>query len=113
LLESACRDADVLVHEATYTEDVAVKVGPVPRHSTAARVARFSEQVALPNLVLTHFSARYQDNVERTPSIFDVEQEARRFYTGRLFLACDLARYALDGDGVLVPLEERPAPPKM
>ncbi len=101
LLADACRGADVLVHEATYTMEVAQKVGPVPQHSTAQAVAEFARDAALPNLVLTHFSARYQDNPSHTPSIADVENEAQRFYEGRLFLARDLETYRLDREGVL------------
>jgi len=101
LLADACRDADVLVHEATYTVPVAEKIGPVPQHSTAHAVAEFAHSVQLPNLVLTHFSARYQDNPAHTPSIADIEAEARASYGGRLFLARDLEWYRLDKDGVL------------
>ena len=101
LLADACRDADVLVHEATYTMEVAQKVGPVPQHSTAQAVAEFARDAALPNLVLTHFSARYQDDLSHTPSIAEVENEARQFYDGRLFLARDLETYRLDREGVL------------
>jgi len=101
LLHEACRDADVLVHEATYTMDVAQKVGPEPQHSAAQTVAEFAHAAALPNLVLTHFSARYQDNPAAKPSISDVEAEAREFYDGRLFLAADLQTFRLNKDGVL------------
>lgn len=101
LLLEACRDADALVHEATYTVPVAEKIGPVPQHSTAHAVAGFAQAVQLPNLVLTHFSARYQDDPTKTPSIADLEAEARAAYGGRLFLARDLDWYRLDKDGVL------------
>jgi ribonuclease Z len=91
----------VLVHEATYTVPVAQKIGPVPQHSTAQAVAEFAQAARLPNLVLTHFSARYQDNPAHTPSIADVEAEARACYGGRLFLARDLESYRLDKEGLL------------
>jgi ribonuclease Z len=51
--------------------------------------------------VLTHFSARYQDNTGRSPSIEDVRQEAAAHFTGELLLARDLHRYHLDRDGRL------------
>lgn len=60
-LAAACTGAQVLVHEATYTQAVADRVGSWPQHSSAAQVARFAQSAALPNLVLTHFSSRYQD----------------------------------------------------
>lgn len=101
LLAAACRDAQVLVHEATYTEEVTAKVGDRVQHSSAARVAAFAERVGLPNLILTHFSARYQHDVTQSPSIADIRREAAAHYHGRLWLAEDHARYRLDSTGAL------------
>lgn len=56
------------------------------------------------NLVLTHFSARYQDNPQRSPSIDDVRAEALAHYSGQLILARDLQRYHLDREGRLQPI---------
>ncbi|MCB1955050.1 MAG: MBL fold metallo-hydrolase [Rhodocyclaceae bacterium] len=103
LLEHLCQGAQLLVHEATYTEDVAARVGPAPMHSTAARVARFAREAGLPHLILTHFSPRY-GNAHRSPHIGDIEAEARAEYDGALFLARDLDRYELDASGTLQPL---------
>ncbi|WP_203143401.1 ribonuclease Z [Marinobacter mangrovi] len=104
LLTDACRGAQVLVHESTYTQEVSDRVGPWPQHSSAEQVARFAEAVGLPNLVLTHFSSRYQFNHPSAPLIDEIEQEARRFYSGNLNLARDLATYMLDRDGRLAPV---------
>jgi ribonuclease Z len=100
LLQDACAQAQVLVHEATYTQEVAARMGDVG-HSAAAAVAAFAESVRLPNLVLTHFSARYQENTDRSPSIDDIRREAEEHYQGRLFLAEDFARYRLSRSGEL------------
>jgi ribonuclease Z len=86
--------------ESTYTKDIAEKV-PHAGHSCAEQVAKFAESIALPNLLLTHFSARYVSNLESSPSIADIENEARRYYSGNLFLAKDFARYRLDKSGKL------------
>jgi ribonuclease Z len=101
LLLEAARTADVLVHEATYTEEVLQKVGPGPMHSSALRVARMAAEAGLPNLVLTHFSPRYQDG-EGPLSMAALEAEARGAYDGNLFLARDFDRYVLERDGRLV-----------
>lgn len=100
LLLDAARTADVLVHEATYTEAVLQKVGPGPMHSSALRVARMAQAAALPNLVLTHFSPRYQDG-DGPLTIGEVEAEARSAYGGSLFMARDFDRYELGKDGTL------------
>lgn len=101
LLQDACAEAQVLVHEATYTEAILQKVGPGPTHSSVQRVAQFAAQRGLPNLVLTHFSARY-DNPE---GMAELEAEARQHYAGNLFLASDFDQYELGADGVLARLE--------
>ncbi|MCW7540139.1 ribonuclease Z [Aquabacterium sp. A7-Y] len=101
LLTEACREAQVLVHESTYTSDTASKVGAGMGHSAAASVARFAQSVGLPHLLLTHFSARYGSDASQSPSIEDLRREAREHYQGSLFLAEDFARYRLDKTGQL------------
>lgn len=61
------------------------------------RVAQFATEIGLPNLILTHFSARY-DNPE---GIAELEAEARANYSGKLHLAQDLASYELGPDGIV------------
>lgn len=99
LLLDEARDADVLVHEATYTDEVLRKVGPGPQHSSARMTASAAAAAGLPNLVLTHFSPRYQD--EGALTIQAIEDEARSYYDGKLFLARDFDRYVLDRQGKL------------
>lgn len=103
LLANAARGADVLVHEATFTQAVVERTGLTFGHSTAAAVARFAEAAGVRNLVLTHFSARYQHDSRRSPSIDDVRAEALAHYSGRLVLAQDLQRYHIGRDGRLEP----------
>lgn len=105
LLADACQAAHVLIHEATYTEAVASTNGNTFGHSTAARVAGFARQAGVPNLLLTHFSARYQQGQPRGHSIEDVRQEAAEHYPGQLFLAYDFLRLHLGKDGVLLQVE--------
>lgn len=100
LLAAEAVDADVLVHEATYTEAVLRKVGPAPQHSSARQVAQFAAGAGIPNLVLTHFSPRYQQ--EGALALADLATEAREVYGGALFLADDFDRFVLDRQGVLV-----------
>lgn len=99
-LARACVGAQVLVHEATYTAEVA-KDKTHHGHSSAAAVADFARQAKLPNLVLTHFSPRYQASPGHGLSIEDLRQEAAAGYGGNLVLAADFDRYRLSRDGVL------------
>jgi len=104
LLAQACEGAQLLVHEATYTSAGLARVGPGRGHSSAQQVAGFATEQAIPNLILTHFSPRY-DNPE---GLAELEADARSRYRGTLFLARDFDQYALDAHGVLSPAE-RPA----
>jgi len=98
LLSDACNGCHVLIHEATYTQEVADRVGPWPQHSSAEQVARFAQQAHLPNLVLTHFSSRYQSGPGGTPHINQLAAEAMQHYQGQLFLARDFDTYRLEKD---------------
>lgn len=106
LLTAASRGCQVLVHEATYTADVAARVGPVG-HSSAGQVAAFAQAIGLPHLVLTHFSARYQADGGPGASIDDIRREAANAYRGKLFLAEDLGRYRLGRSGELSVVDGR------
>jgi ribonuclease Z len=97
LLQAACQDVQLLIHEATYTQEVLEKVGPGPMHSSAQGVAQFAQSVALPNLVLTHLSARYH-NAEGEAAVL---AEAKKYFTGNTWLAQDGDVFELMRDGQL------------
>lgn len=106
-LTSAIQDTDLLVHEATYTTKVLTKIQANnkslyfdPMHSSAEKIAEFAKASGLDNLILTHFSARYQnfDNPESsTANMSHIRLEAQKFYQGNLWLAEDFAQYLLEG----------------
>ena len=99
LLEPLLEHCDVLIHEATYTEDVLAKVGPQYQHSTAAQVAATAQHKAVPHLFLTHFSQRYRNSAHTGEhSVRDLFDEARALFSGELMLARDLDSYELSRD---------------
>ncbi len=102
LLSSVEGGIDVLVHESTYTEELLEKAGPGPQHSSAKKVATFAAEYGIPNLVLTHFSARFQATSSRANSINDVKIEAESMYDGNLHLANDFDTFSLTSVGNLV-----------
>ena len=106
LLRDACEDTHVLVHEATYTQPIAEAGKADFGHSTAAQVAAFAQSVGVPNLVLTHFSARYQNAPRRGLSMEDIRAEAVHVYQGTLFLAKDFLRLRLGKNGELQPITD-------
>jgi len=54
------RGVDLLIHEATYTEEFAAEARQYG-HSTAAQAARTARDAGARKLLITHFSARYAD----------------------------------------------------
>jgi ribonuclease Z len=53
-------NADLLVHEATYTEDMTDEA-EARGHSTASGAARVALEAGAKRLLITHFSPRYDD----------------------------------------------------
>ncbi len=54
------RGVDLLIHEATYTEELAAEAREYG-HSTAAQAARTARDAGARRLLITHFSTRYPD----------------------------------------------------
>lgn len=104
LLSDAVKNANLLVHESTYTQAVLDKIHrrnqninpaddddshtvPIdPQHSTAKQVAQFAQRHDIKHFILTHFSARYQvfdDITETVANMAHIRQEVEAFYTGK------------------------------
>lgn len=93
LLTPYLENVMMVVHEATYTQAVSDKVGNIPRHSSAKDVCNWAQTHKVPQLMLTHFSSRYQK-----PEAFDLLiDEAKRHYSGKLHFAKDLDPVAVCG----------------
>ncbi len=90
----AAAGCDVLVHEATFSEEE-VERAQRTGHSTAAQAGEVARRAGARQLVLTHFSARYS---ERT---YVLEREAKRTCGGK----CEVV-VAYDGLVIEVPLRE-------
>ncbi len=97
LLAQACQDAQLLIHESTYTQAVLDKVGAGPMHSSAKIVAEFVQQQGLINLILTHFSPRHQDSAGQQA----IADEVHQYYHGNFYLADDFDQFSLDATGQL------------
>ena len=78
-------------------------------HSSAQLVGRFAQENSLKNLILTHFSARYQsfDNPNsNTPNMAHIRLDAESAYKGNLWLAADFDQYTVNGAVDLISEEE-------
>ena len=56
------RNADLVVHEATYSEEHRIEAAEYG-HSTAAQAALIAREAAASRLVITHYSTRYSDTL--------------------------------------------------
>jgi len=93
VLIEAAHQADVLVHEATFTSEEAERARET-RHSTAAQAAKAAQEAEVSLLVLTHLSTRYGGR--------EIRDEARAIFPDTVV--------PRDFDTVEVPFPERGEP---
>ena len=97
LISPFLKQADVFVHEATYTQADFEKLPRKLLHSTVEQVAKVAQKSGVKNLVLTHFSPRYHDPSQ--DAFGPMRSLAQEHYSGKLFIAEDLAKFELGKPG--------------
>jgi ribonuclease Z len=90
----AARDADLLVHEATFADEEAGRALETG-HSTAREAAQVAKAAGARRLALTHISARYSLNAR------ELEREARQVFADTMVVK--------DGTEIELGLTEEPA----
>jgi ribonuclease Z len=90
----AAAGCDMLVHEATFSEEEAERAGRTG-HSTARQAGEIAQRAGARQLVLTHLSARYSERP------YVLEREAKRACGSR----CEVI-VAYDGLAIEIPLRD-------
>ncbi len=89
------QDADVALHESTYAA-IDADLAKQNAHSTAADAGRFAASAHAKQLILTHFSPRYDQRGEGLITIADLVKEAENeFIEGRVLAAKDFMQYEI------------------
>ncbi|MEM1547469.1 MAG: ribonuclease Z [Thermoproteota archaeon] len=85
--EEFCRDADILIHEATFDETMGSEADEL-QHSTCVEAAKLAAKAGVKKLLLTHISSRYGDAsalLEQARKFFDNVQVAEDFMSIEIF----------------------------
>lgn len=96
-IRTHCQDADVLVMEATYTqeeEELAKQFG----HMTAAQAAQLARDCNVKHLILTHLSRRYTGRA--------IRREAKAIFPNT-FVARDFDHFQITRDGARLMKKEK------
>lgn len=100
VLDGYLDDLDLLVHEATYTQDIFDHLKKKVLHSTAKDLAKTAQKHHVKNLIATHISPRYSEHSKYDISI--LYDELKAYYDGRVFVANDFDEYELKrSEGVI------------
>ncbi|MDF1538056.1 MAG: ribonuclease Z [Candidatus Thorarchaeota archaeon] len=89
-VREAAKDADILLHEAMYTEEHS-ELAAERGHSTAKEAATIASECNVGLLILTHYSPRYEDGEV-------IIREAKKYFPNAV-LARDLMSVKLNHDG--------------
>jgi ribonuclease Z len=100
LLAQACQDAQLLIHESTYTQAILDKVGSGPMHSSAKWL----------NLHNNKSKQSHSDAFQSTSSGSNWTKsnadEVHQYYQGNFYLADDFDQFSLDMTGQLTKIDK-------
>ena len=85
-VETLARDADTLIHEATFSERRAQRFGA---HSTAAQAGEVAARAGVRRLLLAHIDAGHHGELEA------LVEEARQHFSGEVEVAREFVPYTL------------------
>ena len=105
LLANAMENADLLVHEASFSTALRERIGPEYMHSTPEQVGVAATEAGVRNIILTHFSGRYQKHPRQgEEGIETLRQEAANVYSGPIVMAEDFSCWEVKAGAELQPV---------
>ena len=93
-LIEAAKDADLLVHEATFSSKHGTEAS-LSFHSTSVDAARVARQARVKLLILTHFSNRYRDS-DLDALLAEARETFLRSYLARDMMRIELRRFGTE-----------------
>ncbi len=82
------KELDLLIHEATYTQEVYESLPKKFFHTTAASLAKTAQKWEVKNLIATHLSPRFSDPAP-------ILQELQAYYQGNCLVAEDFLSFTI------------------
>lgn len=104
ILSDTLDNLDLLIHEATYTQEVYDKLPKKVLHTTARDLSLACAHHNVKNLIATHISARYSDGGKYGLEI--LYKELKSYYNGNVYIANDFDRFYLYRGGKLEKVSE-------
>ena len=97
ILDPILTNLDLLVHEATYTQDIFDNLEVKVKHTTAKQLSIASQNNNIKNLIATHISPRYVKNpIKLQKDINTLYQELKNNFDGNCYIADDFDTFILD-----------------
>ncbi|QCT94055.1 MBL fold metallo-hydrolase [Caminibacter mediatlanticus TB-2] len=87
ILVKYLNNLDLLIHEATYTQEVFDNLEIKYLHTTAKNLGEVAKRYNVKNLIATHISPRYEG--------YEILEEIKKFYNGNVFVANDFDMFLL------------------
>ncbi|MEA3289675.1 MAG: ribonuclease Z [Campylobacterota bacterium] len=97
LITKHIKNIDLLIHEATYTQEIFDNLKKKVKHTTAKALGQAAQNGDVKNLIATHISPRYTKNPDKSKKdIAILDKELKDHFKGNCFIANDFDTFIFD-----------------
>ncbi|MEA3352635.1 MAG: ribonuclease Z [Campylobacterota bacterium] len=97
LITKHIKNIDLLIHEATYTQEIFDNLKKKVKHTTAKALAKAAQKGDVKTLIATHISPRYTTYPDKSKKdIAVLDKEIKDNFKGRYFIANDFDTFTVD-----------------